>query len=245
MVTGQAGPCVGNIVAIPRLGFSGLCLQDGPLAIRVADYASVFSAGVSAGATWDKDIMYERGQAMGREFKAKGAHVALAPVAGPLGRSAYAGRNWEGFSSDPYLSGVAMEKTITGLQDAGVQACAKHWVGNEQETQRNPVYDRNVTTTKLKGAVSSNLDDRTMHELYMWPFANAVKAKAASFMCSYQRINGSHGCQNSATQNGLLKTELGFQGYIMSDWGATHSGVASIEAGLVSGFLRLLPNGLD
>jgi beta-glucosidase len=232
MVTGQAGPCVGNIVAIPRLNFSGLCLQDGPLAIRVADYASVFSAGVSAGATWDRDIMYERGHAMGVEFKAKGAHVALGPVAGPLGRSAYAGRNWEGFSSDPYLSGVAMEETINGHQDAGVQACAKHWVGNEQEIQRNPIYSQNNTNVKTEGAISANLDDRTMHELYMWPFANAVKAKAASFMCAYQRINGSHGCQNSATQNGLLKTELGFQGYVMSDWGAVHSGVASIESGL-------------
>jgi beta-glucosidase len=232
MVTGQAGPCVGNIVAIPRLNFTGLCLHDGPMAIRVADYASVFSAGVSAGATWDRSIMYERGHAMGVEFKGKGAHVALSPVAGPLGRSAYAGRNWEGFSSDPYLAGVAMEETINGHQAAGVQACAKHWIGNEQEIQRNPVYDKNNTTVKTSGALSSNLDDRTMHELYMWPFANAVKAKAASFMCSYQRINGSHGCQNSATQNGLLKTELGFQGYIMSDWGATHSGVASIEAGL-------------
>lgn len=169
---------------------------------------------------------------MGREFKAKGAHVALSPVAGPLGRSAYAGRNWEGFSNDPYLAGIGMEQTITGHQAAGVQACAKHWVANEQEIQRNPSYDTNITTAKTKGALSSNLDDRTMHELYMWPFANAVKAKAASFMCAYQRINGSHGCQNSATQNGLLKTELGFQGYIMSDWGATHSGVASIEAGL-------------
>jgi beta-glucosidase len=232
MVTGQAGPCVGNIVAIPRLNFSGLCLHDGPMAIRVADFASVFSAGVSAGATWDRDIMYERGHAMGAEFKGKGAHVALSPVAGPLGRSGYAGRNWEGFSSDPYLAGVGMEETIKGYQDAGVQACAKHWIGNEQETQRNPVYSTNNTNVKTSGALSSNLDDRTMHELYMWPFANAVKAKAASFMCSYQRINGSHGCQNSATQNGLLKTELGFQGYVMSDWGATHSGVASIEAGL-------------
>lgn len=231
MVTGQAGPCVGNIVAIPRLGFNGLCLQDGPLAIRVADFASVFAAGVSTGASWDKDLMYERGVAMGREFKAKGAHVVLGPVAGPLGRSAYAGRNWEGFSSDPYLSGIAMEKTITGHQDAGVQACAKHWIGNEQETQRNPTY---VTGTNemSSNAVSANIDDRTMHELYMWPFANAVKARAASFMCSYQRINGSYGCQNSKSLNGLLKTELGFQGYVMSDWGATHSGVASIEAGL-------------
>ncbi|KAF1843405.1 glycoside hydrolase family 3 protein [Cucurbitaria berberidis CBS 394.84] len=232
MVTGQAGPCVGNIVAIPRLGFSGLCLQDGPLGIRVADYASVFSAGVSAGATWDKDIIYQRGLAMGREFKAKGSHVALGPVAGPLGRSAYAGRNWEGFSSDPYLSGVAMELTINGHQDAGVQACAKHWIGNEQEIQRNPVYDTKVKTTKLSNAVSSNIDDRTIHELYMWPFANAAKAKVASFMCSYQRLNGSYGCQNSKSQNGLLKTELGFQGYVVSDWGATHTGVAAIEAGL-------------
>lgn len=77
MVTGQPGPCVGNIVAIPRLGFQGLCLQDGPLSIRVADYASVFSAGVSAAATWDREILYERGLAMGKEFKAKGAHIAL------------------------------------------------------------------------------------------------------------------------------------------------------------------------
>jgi beta-glucosidase len=105
-------------------------------------------------------------------------------------------------------------------------------LANEQETQRNPTYDTNITTTKTKSAVSSNLDDRTMHELYLWPFANAVKAKAASFMCSYQRINGSYGCQNSKAQNGLLKGELGFQGYVMSDWGATHSGLASIDAGL-------------
>jgi beta-glucosidase len=151
---------------------------------------------------------------MGTEFKAKGAHVALGPVAGPLGRSGYAGRNWEGFAADPYLSGIAMEQTIHGHQDAGVQACAKHWIGNEQEVQRNPTYDTNITTTKTKNALSSNIDDRTIHEIYMWPFANAVHAKAASFMCSYQRINGSYGCQNSKSQNGLLKTELGFQGYV-------------------------------
>jgi beta-glucosidase len=176
--------------------------------------------------------MYERGYAMGEEFKGKGAHVVLGPVAGPLGRSGYAGRNWEGFAADPYLSGIGMEQTITGHQDAGVQACAKHWIGNEQEVMRNPIYDPNVTTTKTKSALSSNIDDRTIHELYMWPFANAVHAKAASFMCSYQRINGSYGCQNSKAQNGLLKGELGFQGYIMSDWGATHAGVPAIDAGL-------------
>ena len=78
MMTGTPGPCVGNIVAIPRLGFNGLCLQDGPLAIRVADYASVFPAGVSTAASFDKQLMYERGLFMGEEFKAKGAQIALA-----------------------------------------------------------------------------------------------------------------------------------------------------------------------
>lgn len=77
MVTGTPGPCVGNIVAIPRLGFPGLCLQDGPLAIRVADYASVFPAGVSTAASFDRALMHERGLFMGAEFKAKGANVAL------------------------------------------------------------------------------------------------------------------------------------------------------------------------
>jgi beta-glucosidase len=231
MVTGQPGPCVGNIVAIPRLGFPGLCLQDGPLAIRVADYASVFAAGVTVASTWDRDLLYARGYAIGQEFKAKGAHIALSPVAGPLGRSAYAGRNWEGFAADPYLTGVAMEKTIRGHQDAGVQATAKHFIGNEQETQRNPTLDSNGMDV-IQESVSSNIDDRTMHELYLWPFANAARAQAASFMCSYQRLNGSYTCQNSKALNGLLKEELGFQGYVMSDWGGTHSGVASIESGL-------------
>ncbi|GAB7327492.1 hypothetical protein MBLNU13_g11366t2 [Cladosporium sp. NU13] len=233
MVTGQPGPCVGNIEPVERLGFNGLCLQDGPLSNRVADYVSVFSAGVSAASTWDRDILYERGLLMGKEFRAKGAHVALSPVAGPLGRSAYSGRNWEGFSPDPYLTGIGMYQTIKGHQDAGVQATAKHFIGNEQETQRNPTYNPNATlNTVVQEALSANMDDRTMHELYLWPFADAVKAGAASFMCAYQRLNGSYACENSKAQNGILKTELGFQGYIMSDWGAVHSGVASVEGGL-------------
>lgn len=132
MVTGRPGPCVGNIVPIERLGFHGLCLQDGPLAIRTVDFASLFQAGVTTAASFDKALMYERGEMMGAEFRGKGAHIALSPVAGPLGRGAYAGRNWEGFSPDPYLTGVAMEETIQGLQSNGIQACAKHWIANEQ-----------------------------------------------------------------------------------------------------------------
>jgi beta-glucosidase len=82
------------------------------------------------------------------------------------------------------------------------------FLGNEQETQRNPSV---VNGTTIE-AVSSNMDDKTMHETYLWPFANAVRAGTASVMCSYQRLNGSYGCQNSKSLNGLLKDELGFQG---------------------------------
>lgn len=229
LTTGTAGPCVGNIGPIRRLGFDGLCLQDGPLAIREATYASVFPAGLTVAAAWDKDLAHRRGVAIGSEFKGKGAHVALGPVAGPLGRSGYGGRNWEGFSPEPYLTGELFGETIIGMEETGVQACGKHYIGNEQETQRNPSVNNDGVTIE---AVSSNIDDRTIHELYLWPFSNGVKAGVSSIMCSYNRINGTYGCANSKTLNGLLKDELGFQGYVMSDWGAVHAGVSYANAGL-------------
>ncbi|KAH7402943.1 beta-glucosidase 1 [Pyrenochaeta sp. MPI-SDFR-AT-0127] len=229
MVTGTPGPCVGNIPPIERLNFDGLCLQDGPLAIRQAVYASVFSAQLSVAASWDRSLAHQRGLFMGNEFRGKGAHIALGPVVGPLGRSPFGGRNWEGFSPDAYLSGELVAETVEGIQSTGVQATTKHYIVNEQEIQRNPSLNTNGTTIE---ALSSNVDDKTMHETYLWPFANAVHAGTASVMCSYNRINGSYGCANSKALNGLLKEELGFQGYVMSDWLAVHSGVASIEAGL-------------
>lgn len=146
-------------------------MEDGPLSLRQGDYVSVFPAGLTAAASWDRDLIHTRGVYLGEEFRGKGAHVYLGPVAAPLGRSAYAGRNWEGFSPDPYLTGVAMEETITGVQSMGVQCSAKHFVAYEQETQRNPVgtfdpaYTPNDTTVM---SVSSNVDDRSLHELYMW-----------------------------------------------------------------------------
>lgn len=221
--------CIGNIAPIPRLGFGGLCLLDGPTAINRAELVTIFPAGLTVAATWDKDMMYQRGFALGEEFKAKGAHVALGPVAGPLGRHPLGGRNWEGFSPDPYLTGVAMDATIRGQQKAGVQTCSKHYIGNEQETQRS-------NTTMVDGspveAISSNIDDRTLHELYLWPFADAVRAGTTSVMCSYNRFNQTYACENSDLLNNILKKELGFRGYVVSDWFATHSGVESANAGL-------------
>jgi beta-glucosidase len=115
--------CSRNVGAIPRLGFPSLCMQDSPLGIRFADYSSAFPAGGTVAASWDRDVWYQRGHDMGSEHRDKGVDVQLGPVVGPLGRAPEGGRNWEGFSPDPVLSGIAVAETIKGIQDAGVIAC--------------------------------------------------------------------------------------------------------------------------
>lgn len=112
---------------------------------------------------------------------------------------------------------MAIEETIIGIQSVRVQSCSKHFIGNEQETQRNPSSTSFFGTAVAAAgpaieAVSANIDNRTMHELYLWPFANAIKAGTTSVMCSYNRVNSSYACQNSKAINGILKEELGFQG---------------------------------
>lgn len=124
--------CVGNTGAVPRLGLRALCLQDSPLGVRFADWVSGFPSGQTTAATWDRSLMYNRGVAMAEEHKGKGVDIQLGPVAGPIGRSPAAGRNWEGFSPDPVLTGIGMAETIKGMQDTGVMATAKHFLGNEQ-----------------------------------------------------------------------------------------------------------------
>ena len=145
---------------------------------------------------------------------------------GPLGRMPAGGRNWEGFGSDPVLQGVAAAQTIKGIQDEGVMATAKHYIGNEQE------HFRQAWEWGIPNAISSNIDDRALHEIYAWPFADSVKAGVASVMCSYNQVNSSYACANSKLLNGVLKDELGFQGFVQSDWLAQRSGVASALAGL-------------
>ncbi|KAG8715739.1 hypothetical protein FRC09_016349 [Ceratobasidium sp. 395] len=208
----QIGRCVGNIGAQPDIGWPGLCLEDSPLGVRNADRVTAFPAGINAAATWDRDLIRRRGEAMGREFKGKGVHVALGPMMN-LGRVAAGGRNWEGFGADPYLSGESAYETIIGIQNEGVQACAKHYINNEQEHYR----------TKS----SSNVDDRTQHEVYAHPFLRSVMAGVASVMCSYNFINGTWACENDKVLNDILKHQMGFQGYVMSDWQATHSTISA------------------
>jgi len=218
--------CVGTTGQAAQVGFPSLCLQDGPLGIRFADRSDALPAGITVGSTWNRNLMRKRGEAHGRQAKLKGVNVLLGPSMGPLGRNPAGGRNWEGFGSDPVLQAVAAAETIKGIQSQGVQATAKHYIGNEQEHFRRPLE------WGLPEALSSNIDDRTLHELYLWPFAESVRAGVSSVMCSYQMVNNSYACQNSWLLNGILKEELGFQGYVMSDWLAQRSGVASALAGL-------------
>ncbi|KAI1331071.1 glycoside hydrolase family 3 protein [Xylariaceae sp. FL0255] len=226
-VSWEGGLCVGNTGSVPRLGLRSLCMQDSPLGVRFADYVSAFPSGHTVAASFDRTLMYARGQAMGAEHKGKGSNVQLGPVAGPLGRVPEGGRGWEGFSPDPYLTGVAMAETIQGIQSSGVIACAKHFIGNEQEHFRQTGSGFNISAS-----ISSNIDDKTMHELYLWPFSDAVRAGVGAVMCSYNQVNNSYACQNSKMLNGILKGELGFQGFVMSDWSAQHSGVSAALAGL-------------
>lgn len=223
--------CVGNTGSIPRLGIPALCLQDGPLGVRFADFTSSFPSALAAGATFNKDLMVIRGRAVATEHKNKGVHVVLGPAMGPLGRNAAGGRNWEGFGADPYLQGLGAALTIAGIQDVGLIATAKHFIGNEQEHFRQPEEYRDYGFESLTDSLSSNMDDRTLHEIYLWPFADAVRVGVGAVMCSYNQVNNSYACQNSHLINKVLKEELGFQGFVMTDWWAMHSGVASANAG--------------
>ncbi|KAL4933252.1 beta-glucosidase [Aspergillus undulatus] len=221
--------CSGWIQGVDRLGFPGICMSDAGNGLRGSDYVNAWTSEISVGASWNRKLAKERASYMGKEFRKKGVNMILGPVVGPLGRVALGGRNWEGFAADPYLSGILVAETVEGLQSENVATSVKHFVTNEQETNRNPTTDESGNAVQ---SVSSNIDDRTMHELYLWPFQDAVLADATCMMCVYNRVNNSYGCQNSKILNGLLKTELGFQGYVVTDWGAQHAGIAGANAGL-------------
>jgi beta-glucosidase len=248
---GNAGTgCVGVSGSAAAVHFPGLCLHDAGNGVRDTDGVNAYASGIHVGASWNRTLAHERAVFMGAEFRRKGVNVALGPVVGPIGRVLTSGRNWEGFGSDPYLNGVLAAESIDGLQTS-VIACVKHLVANEQETNRNPIAtdDGDIPST------SSNVDDRAMHgtldantplacarashtltdtspELYLWPFQDAVHAGVGSVMCSYNRINQTYGCANSKVMNGMLKGELNFQGFVVSDWAAQHSNLASANGGL-------------
>ncbi|CAM0139091.1 unnamed protein product [Umbelopsis sp. WA50703] len=223
-----SSPCVGNTAAISKIGWPGLCLQDSPLAVRLARNVTGGISGINTAATFDRSLALQRAHDMGDEFRGKGVNIQLGPDIN-LARVPTAGRNWEGFGEEPYLTGIMGQITIEGVQSKGVPypnvyispaqiATAKHFILNEQETNRM--------------TESSDADDQTIHEVYAWPFARAVEAGVGSVMCSYNKINGTYACENDNTLTKILKQEMRFQGFVQSDWTATHSGAKSANAGL-------------
>ncbi|CAE6460079.1 unnamed protein product, partial [Rhizoctonia solani] len=231
ITTGQGlySACAGNTRGVPRLNIPPFCLQDGPAGVRPVDFASQFPAQITVGATWDRGLIYERAAAIGAEFRGKGVHVALAPsTGGPLGRSPLGGRNWEGFSSDPYLSSIGSYLSVKGIQDQGVIATSKHYSVYEQETNRNP----KITAEGSPLPISSDVNDATFHETYLPSFVEAVRAGTGAIMCSYNRVNGSHGCEDDVTLNQILKGELDYQGYVVSDWFAHWTNVGAALGGM-------------
>ncbi|KAF8342918.1 glycosyl hydrolase family 3 N terminal domain-containing protein [Cantharellus anzutake] len=207
------GRCVGNLNAVARLNIPSICLQDGPAGVRAVDLVSGFPAGINAAATFNRDLIRQRGVAIAEEFRTKGAHVYLGPSMDVM-RAPEAGRLWESFGADTYLTGESVYATIIGVQSIGVQACAKHLILNNQETYRF--------------VESSNADQRTLIERYVTPFWRAVDANVTCVMCSYNRVNDTYACQNPALigETGLLKKTIGFEGFVVSDWGATHGSAA-------------------
>ncbi|KAF8160392.1 glycoside hydrolase superfamily [Mycena galopus ATCC 62051] len=199
------GRCVGNTGNIPRIGWKGLCLVDSPLGVRLTDFVSGGPAGINAAATWGVDLIKTRGVAMAQEHRGKGVNVALGPMTN-MRRQAAAGRNWEGFGEDPFLAGVATSATVEGMQSVGVIATQEQFRGGSEVAK---IY-------------SSNTDDKTLHEL------NRLHDR----WCSYNKINQTQACQNSKLIIGVLKEELGFQGFVVSDWAATINGVQTALAGL-------------
>ena len=222
MVYGTAGPAgsnyVGNIANNTRLGIPWLFLQDGPAGVRLqsGNSTTALPAPITLAATWDVALARQYGSTMGAEARGKGVEVQLGPMMN-MARAYQDGRAFEGYGEDPYLAGAMAAAEIPGLQSQGVIATAKHFVCNDQETQRT--------------SVSADVDPRTLQEIYAAPFLASVRAGAGAVMASYNLVNGVHACELPSL-NATLKKSFGFKGWIMSDWGANFSTVGGMNNGL-------------
>ncbi|KAB2574246.1 Glycoside hydrolase family 3 [Lasiodiplodia theobromae] len=217
----------GGDVSGSNLTWTALENKDGSSGINYQYYVSGFSMDNALAMTWDRDYFEKQNKAVGREFYLMGYNLINGPECGPLGRTPWGGRQAEAYSPDPYLSGSVMSKAIAGMNSAGVVAGGRHFLLNEQETNRSSSISS--TTTAV---YTSNADDKTIHELYLWPFQEGVKAGMAAVMCAMSRVNGTLSCENSDLVSGLLKSELGFPGMVFPDVNSQSSSYGSANAGL-------------
>ena len=197
-----------------RLGIPAMKVTDGPNGARgtegdMAPKSAAFPVGTAMGATWNPDLIEEVGQALADETKTKSSHMLLAPTVN-MHRTPLAGRNFECFSEDPYLTGKIAIGYIKGLQKEGVGACIKHFVCNDQEFERT--------------SMSSEVRERALREIYLTPFRMAVEeAKPWAVMSGYNRINGTWASENAYLLKDVLKGEWGFDGMVISDWEGTYT----------------------
>lgn len=203
---------------VPRLHLPRLATADGPVGVRNDGPATVMAGGIALAATWDTQLAERVGHELGRDARAKGKHFLLGPGVN-IYRSPLNGRNFEYFGEDPYLASRIAVGYINGVQSEGVSATIKHFMGNNSE------FGRNTT--------DSIIDERTMREIYLPTFEAAVKeARVGSIMDSYNFTNGEHLTQNSHLNIEIAKKDWGFQGVMMSDWGATHDGIGAANGGM-------------
>ncbi len=206
------------IPSAPRLGLPVVRMSDGPQGLRNTVPSTAYPAGIELAATWDQSLAEQEGQHLGRDARARGVNVILGPGVN-IYRAPMNGRNFEYFGEDPYLASRTTVNYIRGVQSQGVMATVKHFVANNSE------YDRDN--------LNSQVDERTLRELYLPTFEAAVKeAHVAAVMDSYNLVNGQHMTQNHWLDTDILKKDWGFDGILMSDWKATYDGVAAANAGL-------------
>ncbi|WP_278183808.1 glycoside hydrolase family 3 C-terminal domain-containing protein [Marvinbryantia formatexigens] len=215
--------------AVERLGVPQVRTSDGPHGLRtqagkinsLEENASIpavcFPAACATAASFDRDLLYRMGEALGRECQSTGVHVLLGPGVN-IKRSPLCGRNFEYFSEDPYLAGELGAAFVKGVQSQGVGTSLKHFFANSQEHRRMDA--------------SSEMDERTMREIYLPAFETVVKqAQPWTVMASYNKIGGVYSTANRKYLTDLLRKEWGFEGVVTSDWGATHDRPAAVAAG--------------
>jgi beta-glucosidase len=217
-----AGIDLWHTVGAPRVGIPALKVTDGPSGARGEKWtgrsAACFPCGTALGATWDPALVQEVGARIGGEARRRRAHVLLAPTVN-IHRHPLAGRNFECYSEDPYLSARLAAAYVTGVQSQGVGCSVKHFVANDSEFERM--------------TISSDVDERTLREISLVPFDAAVReAGAWSVMTAYNKLNGTYCSEHVWLVTELLKNEWAFDGLVMSDWFGTHSTAPAAIAGL-------------
>src|SRR5438552_3470359 len=207
-----------DVQGYPERGLPLLHTAAGPIGVRNDGPATVMAGGISLASTWDAALAEKVGTQIGRDARMKGKHFLLGPGVN-IYRTPLNGRNFEYLGEDPFLGSQIAVAYIKGVQDQGVAATVKHYMGNNSE------FDRHNT--------DSQIDDRALREIYLPIFEAAVKDwHVAAVMDSYNLTNGEHLTQNSRLNNEILKKEWGFQGILMSDWDATYDAVAAANGGL-------------